>query len=332
MRRLYSRRRANSEKQMNASFNITVLRAAIVARSADVATGLLGQPNLRLSSKRELRFGRQGSLAVVIAGARTGSWFDHENGVGGDLFSLIRRRIGGGFLDAVEYAERIIGCGPTRSRSQAPADNNSAEVNSPQNQRRAGTLWQEAVPISETIAMHYLERRGILYQPADIDSPVLRFHPSCPFGGTRHLCLLALMRDVRTNEPRAIQRTALTRTGEKIDRMTLGPKTAAAIKLSADECVTTGLTIGEGMETVLSAMQLGFSPAWALGDADNVRIFPVLSGIECLTITVDNDASGTGQRAALDCSSRWTHAGREVFRIIPDRTGDDLNDVVQRAR
>src|SRR5207249_103376 len=114
-------------------------------------------------------------------------------------------------------------------------------------------------------------------------------------------------------------------------RMTLGPKIGAGIKLSADEDVTMGLAIGEGLETVLSAMQLGFRPAWALGDAGNVRHFPVVSGIECLTIIVDNDESGTGQRAAIECSRRWTGAGREVFRIIPDRCGDDINDVIQRT-
>ncbi len=57
------------------------------------------------------------------------------------------------------------------------------------------------------------------------------------------------MLDVRTNEPRAIQRTAITEAGEKIGRMMLGPKTSAAIKLSADEDVTIGLAVGEGLET-----------------------------------------------------------------------------------
>ena len=44
-----------------------------------------------------------------------------------------------------------------------------------------------------------------------------------------------------------------------------GEANGAAIKLDADEMVTMGLTIGEGIETVLSARQLGFRPAWALG-------------------------------------------------------------------
>jgi hypothetical protein len=143
--------------------------------------------------------------------------------------------------------------------------------------------------------------------------------------------MVSLMRDVMTNEPRAIIRTALTPTGQKIDRKMLGPKAGAAVKLSSDDAVTTALTIGEGVETTLAAMMLGFAPAWACGDAGGIRDFPVLSGIECLTIAVDRDKTGVGQQAALECSARWTNSGREVFRVIPTRTGDDLNDVL-RAR
>ena len=317
---------------MNGSLDIKVARAVLPGHTAEIATGLLGKPNLRLSNNRELRFGLKGSLAVVIAGAKAGNWFDHENGVGGDLLSLIRRTIGGSFLDAFEYCGRHSSCGLTRPAPQTSGVHRHLPGDgSFRNQRRARALWQEGASIADTIAMAYLMRRRIFHLATGLDRKVLRFHPSCPYGSARHPCLLALMVDLQTNEPRAIQRTALTQKGDKIGRMTLGAKTGAAIKLSADEEVTTGLTVGEGLETVCSAMQLGFGPAWALGDANNVRHFPVLSGIECLTIAVDNDESGTGQRAALECSSRWTSAGREVFRIIPDRCGDDLNDLVERT-
>jgi putative DNA primase/helicase len=188
------------------------------------------------------------------------------------------------------------------------------------------------VPFAGTIAEIYLISRGIRKLPEGVDDSVLRFHPRCPFGEkTHHPCLIALMREIHSNEPRAIQRTALTAVGEKIGRLTLGPKVGTAIKLSPDEVVTQGLAVGEGLETVLSAMQLGFSPAWALGDANNVRRFPVLSGIGCLTLIVDNDESGTGQRVALECSRRWTAAGREVLRIIPDHQGSDMNNIIQGA-
>lgn len=75
-------------------------------------------------------------------------------------------------------------------------------------------------------------------------------------------------------------------------------------------------------------MLLGFRPAWALGDAGEVARFPVLSAIGTLTILVDRDASGTGQASALECSRRWTSAGREVFRVIPTAIGTDMADVV----
>jgi hypothetical protein len=52
-------------------------------------------------------------------------------------------------------------------------------------------------------------------------------------------------------EPRAIYRTALTPTAEKMGRMALGPKAGAAVKLSCDEEVAQGLGSGEGVETVL---------------------------------------------------------------------------------
>jgi hypothetical protein len=135
--------------------------------------------------------------------------------------------------------------------------------------------------------------------------------------------MVALLRDIHTNEPRAIQRTAVTAFGDKIGRMTLGPKTGAAIKITP---ATETLAVGEGLETVLSAMMHGFTPAWSLGDAGELAKFPVIAGITSLKVIVDNDAAG--QAAALKCSQRWTGAGRDVSRIIPRRVGADFNDLV----
>lgn len=212
---------------------------------------------------------------------------------------------------------------------QFTADSLNSRRNDPTNQERARILWQEAISISNTIAAYYLASRKVLTSAACIDRAVLRFHPSCPLGSKRYGCLIALMRDIRSNEPLAIQRTALTPHGQRIERRTLGPKSNTAIKLCPDADVTLGLAVGEGVETVLSAVHLGFTPAWALGDANNLRSFPVLSGIDCLTILVDHDENGTGQRAAIETSKRWTAAGREVLRAIPDICGADFNNVIQ---
>ena len=37
-----------------------------------------------------------------------------------------------------------------------------------------------------------------------------------------------------------------------------------------------------------------------------------------------NDQNGAGQKAAQECSDRWTGAGRKVLRAQPNHTGDDF--------
>ena len=113
--------------------------------------------------------------------------------------------------------------------------------------------------------------------------------------------------------------------------MTLGPKEGGAIKLWPDAAITTSLIVGEGLETVASAATriehkgTLLQPAWALLDKAN---FPVLSGIEALTILVDNDKNGAGQNAADACAERWLDAGRDVCRLTPKVSGCDFNDIV----
>jgi putative DNA primase/helicase len=303
----------------------TLLRESLAVRAAEVAVAVLGEPNRGMSSKRELRFGRHGSLAVVLVGQKAGLWRDHEADCGGDMLALIARERGRGFRDAVEYAEQFIGPAkaPTPPRPVIPA------TDAEQNRRTALSIWQEATLITGSIASRYLEGRGIIALPSGVDGDVLRFHPSCPYDGERRPCMVALPRDIASNEPRAIQRTALTATGEKLGRRTLGPKAAAAIKLSAHNEIANRLTVGEGCETVLSGMTLGYVPAWALGDAGELAAFSVLPGVKSITILVDHDHSGAGQRAALKCSSRWTDAGREVFRLVPRQPGADVNDLLK---
>jgi putative DNA primase/helicase len=305
------------------------LRAVLTARAAEFAVILLGEPNRAMSSKRELRFGRHGSLSVIVGGPKAGMWHDHQVGIGGDMLSLVLRERGGGFRDAVRFAEEFVGQAPHRTAPPPlPAASPGTGPDAERNMRVALEIWQQATPIAGTIAALYLSGRG-LEVPPGIDGPTLRFHASCPYRGARQSCMVTLLRDLVTDAPRAIQRTALSGDGRKIGRMTLGPKAGAAIKLSADVDVANRLTIGEGLETTLAGMLLGYAPAWALGDAGELAAFPVLIGVESITILVDHDLSGTGQQAALRCSARWTSAGREVFRLVPRQPGADVNDLLK---
>jgi len=53
----------------------------------EIAIRLLGEPNQKLSSNRELRFGSHGSMSVDLEG----KWYDHEEMEGGGMISLIKR-------------------------------------------------------------------------------------------------------------------------------------------------------------------------------------------------------------------------------------------------
>jgi hypothetical protein len=100
------------------------------------------------------------------------------------------------------------------------------------------------------------------------------------------------------------------------------------VRLSADEDVTTGLAIAEGIETALAAP---FRPIWACLSAGNLARLPVLAGIEALTIFADNDASGTGERDAFACAEQWHAAGKEVTIRMIDQVGADYADALREA-
>ena len=69
--------------------DLAPIRAALSAGMNDLAHFLYGEPNRRMSNRRELRFGRKGSLAVVVAGPKAGSWCNHETDEGGGPLDLI---------------------------------------------------------------------------------------------------------------------------------------------------------------------------------------------------------------------------------------------------
>ncbi|MCJ2044740.1 toprim domain-containing protein [Methylobacterium sp. J-078] len=200
---------------------------------------------------------------------------------------------------------------------------------------RAMAIWSEARHPAGSPVESYLGRRGVSLP--DDPREVIRFHPACPFAGTRTRAMVALVRDIVTNEPVAIHRTALSLDGQKIevnghDRLALGPIGGGAVKLTPDEGVTTCLGIGEGIETTLSlrrSTEFGESPVWSLLAAGGISTLPVLPGIEALWIATDHDPAGL--KASRSCATRWQSAGAETFLITPDAPGADLNDLLTGA-
>jgi hypothetical protein len=163
------------------------------------------------------------------------------------------------------------------------------------------SVWAASVDPGGTLVERYLASR----KPDlgdHVAGNVLRWHEGLG-------AMVALFRNILTDAPQAVSRTFLDREGRKVERKFLGAVGSAAIKLDADESALFGLHIGEGVETCLAVRKLGLKPAWALGSAGAIAAFPLLPGIEALTILRERDVAN--ERAAENCAARWRAAGRE---------------------
>ncbi len=242
-------------------------------------------------------------------------------GAKGDAIALEQHVTGCSFREAIERlsGERISHASPSRtearSRPIAIVQGNDAGDD---RTATALALWGAGVDPRGTLVESYLASRR-LELGEDVASDVLRWN-------ARLGAMIALFRNIETDAPQAVSRTYLDREGRKLERKFLGPVGGAAIKLDGDANVLGGLHIGEGIETALAARQLGLRPCWALGSKGAIGAFPVLHGIEALTILAEPDA----EKETQDCASRWHAAGREVL-ITRAVGGKDANDVV-RAR
>jgi putative DNA primase/helicase len=197
----------------------------------------------------------------------------------------------------------------------------------------AGRIWDEATDPHNTPVERYLAGRGLVL-PEEAAGPCIRFLDRCPWpGGLVVPAMIARFSPIENDldpeaPPTAIHRTRLRPDGSGHDgKKMLGPVLGQCIKLSPDENVAAGLHLAEGIETAMGCRQRGFSPIWAAATAGAMRSFPVLSGIECLTVLADHDQAGLS--AAQDCAERWAAAGREVFIRWPEGLGDDYADEVR---
>jgi putative DNA primase/helicase len=185
-------------------------------------------------------------------------------------------------------------------------------------------LCRGSVDPRGTLVERYLNVERNLDLPTDLCGEVLRWHPGIQ-------AMLAVFRNILTGQPQAVSRTFLTSDAKKIGNAKFtGPVKGAAIMLDPFENVLGGLHIGAGVETVMTARQWrNFKPAWALGSDGAIEKFPVLDGIEALTLIQENDENGSSQRACRACALCWDAAGREVFIDVPKSGFKDINDVIR---
>lgn len=230
-----------------------------------------------------------------------------------DILAELRRRglLGGG-------AER---CGEARP----PIDPREHE-------RRiavACRIWEAGRDARGTPVAHYLAGRGIPIEPP----PCLRWALRCWHRGTGAYLPAMLARvDGPDGELVGVHRTYLRRDGggwHRRDRASLGPIAGGAVRLAPAADM---LLVGEGIESVLSAMILGRRSGWAALSTSGLKVLILPPMVRDIIIAADHDKNGAGERAARAAALRWVREGRRVRIALPSERGTDFNDLLRGHR
>jgi putative DNA primase/helicase len=90
------------------------------------------------------------------------------------------------------------------------------------------------------------------------------------------------------------------------------------------------LGIAEGIETALSAFVLFGVPTWSAVNAQNLAKWTPPKNTKRVIVFGDNDPKFAGHAAAWTCAHQIALTDIAVEVRIPERTGDDWNDVLMR--
>lgn len=288
----------------------------------DVARALLGEPNKRLSSRRQLRFGNKGSVSVCLD---RDVWFDHEVGEGGGVADLIRRHVGNEPGAVARWLEAFgVGQGlPQRiTRVERSA---GLSIEDEQARQRAKQIWNAASPaLTGTPAEAYLRSRGIWGPGKDAKLRFARLpHPET---GEVLACIVVPRVDIGERQVQGIQRIFLTEGGRKYRdgtaKMSLGRVTGCAPLFNPAE----HLGLAEGVETALSVALLIGGPCWAMcGGFPAGLTLP--SEVRRVTIVADHDTSGISLQRGQALAGFLMRRNIRADVVMPEPEGADANDI-----
>ena len=192
-------------------------------------------------------------------------------------------------------------------------------------------LWSEATPIDGTLAEVYLNGRGIRVAPWPA---ALRFHPAADHPKLKQKFPALIARVIGAAEA-SFQFTYLSADGKSkaaIDkedqRRTLGSNKGGVVLLTDDIQPSATLLVGEGVESVLSAMQASGLPGAAvlgIGGLANVEFSPDV--VEIVMLAENDDAS----RKAIDKVAPLLSEKGVKVRVAQPPFGD-FNDLIDPSK
>jgi DNA primase len=251
----------------------------------------------------------------------------------GDVIEFIRRREQLDFPMAVaRLVGALAGRIPDADCATPPSPTGVNRRAAGERERMIGIarrLWDGAGDLRGTLGEKYLRVRGL--DPPF--SPVLRFAPRCWNRETgRELPAILARIDGPDGSFIAVHRLWLSHDGRKADlrepKWSLGSTSGGAVRLAP---VGAELAIAEGIENALTIITATGMPAWSVVSKGGFKGAALPAAVRAVLIVADNDANGHGQAAARSAGERWAAEGRRVRFVVPERTGENINDVLRRG-
>ncbi len=305
-------------------------------RASEIAAELLGKPSLRAGG--EWRWGRKGSLAVVVAGAKAGMWFDHEAGTGGGLVDLVARTRGLSRREALDWTADRIGLADDIAPRRQPANRaKRPAADIPETVSRAAPQTAQTEPTSPAAEQKAIAadaaaaRAARLWEAAHrapADHPYLRRKQVGP-NGLRCDTFGNLIVPLRDAE--GVLRTIETITPEGVKRyLAGGAKAGHFCAIGGALTAADSFLICEGWATGASLHEATGLPVVAAMDAGNLG--PVADHLRrtypdaVITIVADND-----DKPGRDSNPGVTAATKAAVAIdarlaVPPASGD-ANDL-----
>jgi putative DNA primase/helicase len=250
-----------------------------------------------------------------------GCWVCTHCGTGSGI-NLIMRLYRLDYRQAASKVESVI----SSARAAPPK-----KLNIEEQRRFMRRIWRDSLPIKpDCIVGRYLAARSL---PAPTLQSSLRHLPHAKCDGKSYHAMIAKVVSpdgVAIN----IHRTFLDGNGSKAElpsprKMMPGqvPPGSAVRLFPAGET----LAVGEGIETCLAAHVLFDLPVWSAIDAGKMEKFIPPPDTKELVIMADRDENHVGTAAAEILAKRVHAMGVKVRVEIPDRVGEDWNDVLIRS-
>jgi putative DNA primase/helicase len=298
---------------------------------ADVTKEVIGKwPNtlLELGIPEEFLTGKHGPCPMC-GGKDRFRFTDYENAGlyictscgNGNGWKLLQNYHGWSFVDATKQVKSVLGITKNNlvdnpSYDPIPALKRMAKLAEP-------IQGYGSVP-------NYLASRGFDKFPDGLKMGVVPFYKDMKKIG-EYETLISLVQDWQGNG--ITYHLTYTENGKKADiepcRKLMKPKTTVnggAIRLHTD--FEDSICIAEGIESAYGAHVNCGLPAFAAMNAGCLEKFVPPEKVKTVLIYADYDASYAGQAAAYNCAKRLKSKGLDTFVIIPDKIGQDWNDVL----